>query len=95
MRGVLHGECTITQIMKCRNSCFWRFPAGKLGTHAPQSLTRTQFGGSSESGFTGFYDWTGLGDLHRGTVPILIGVTQLSSMTTVIPAKAGIQWRNR
>ena len=26
-------------------------------------------------GFTGFYDLAGLGDLHRGTVPILIGLT--------------------
>ena len=36
------------------------------------SLARTQFRGSSESGFAGFYDWTGLGELHRITAPILI-----------------------
>ena len=35
-------------------------------------LKRTHFRKSSESGFTGFYDWTGLGSLHHGTVPILI-----------------------
>ena len=35
-------------------------------------LMRTHFRKSSESRFTGFYDWTGLRDFHHGTVPILI-----------------------
>ncbi len=46
------------------------------------SLTRTQFGGPSASGFTGFYDWTGLGRSPQGN--------RIISSTPVTPAKAGV-----
>ena len=36
------------------------------------TLMCTHFRKSSESGFAGFYDLTGLGELYHGTVPILV-----------------------
>jgi len=35
-------------------------------------LMRTQFLRSSEPGFAGFHDWSGLGDLRHRTVSILM-----------------------
>ena len=51
----------------------WMDRMDGIGCRGMLTPMRACFGRKlSEAGFAGFYDWSGLGEFQRGTVPILI-----------------------